>query len=122
MTTAYAIRDTLVSFESNDMCIAQYLIYRGGGFRWRAKILEAVAKSFHVTADDLKSASRHTRHTIPRFAACLMLREEGRMSYPQIGRMLGGRDHSTIIYAVRRARQLLLDDPGFADAYQRACR
>ena len=39
-------------------------------------------------------------------------------SYPQIGRVVE-RDHTTVLYGVKRARQRLTKDPGFKDLYQR---
>jgi chromosomal replication initiator protein len=35
-------------------------------------------------------------------------------SYPDIGRRFGGRDHTTVLHAVRRIEQLKLEDPSIA--------
>jgi chromosomal replication initiator protein len=49
-----------------------------------------------------------------RQALMLVLYEERTLSYPQIGRLLGGRDHTTIMHGVRVARQRRLTDRKFA--------
>lgn len=66
-------------------------------------IMAATAFVFEVSIDDLTSHSRRAAHVQARQAICLLGRQMTTRSYPEIGRMLGGRDHSTIIHGQRVA-------------------
>lgn len=67
------------------------------------EILEQTAKKYGLTVNDLKSA-RRTRGALmqARFEFCWRCKRETLSSFPQIGRVLGGRDHTTIIHSVRK--------------------
>ena len=68
--------------------------------------IDAICAEYGVTFEDIASPSRIPKYTKPRFLVCRMLREEMGWSLPRIGRLLGGRDHTTILSAVRRAREM----------------
>jgi chromosomal replication initiator protein len=65
-------------------------------------ILDAVAKHFGVTLDELRGKARHKEIVTPRHLAMYLLREDARLSYPQIGALLGGRDHSSVVHACEK--------------------
>jgi chromosomal replication initiator protein len=65
-------------------------------------ILDAVAKHFGVTLDELRGKARHKEIVAPRHLAMFLLREDARLSYPQIGALLGGRDHSSVLHACEK--------------------
>jgi chromosomal replication initiator protein len=65
-------------------------------------ILEGVARYFGVTVDDLKGKARHKEIVAPRHLAMYLLRTEAKLSFPQIGTMLGGRDHSSVLHACEK--------------------
>lgn len=71
------------------------------------RILEEVAEYYEVTVEELQSASRHRRVAHPRQMAMYLLREETEFSLPQIGALLGGRDHTTVLYGYERIREQL---------------
>lgn len=87
---------------------------------WR-EILQMVAEANHVTVDDLTGQRRAREFSWPRQEAMWLLRQQRRpngahrFSLPQIGRMLGGRDHTTVLHGVRRHEQRL----AVADVYDR---
>jgi chromosomal replication initiator protein len=62
-------------------------------------ILDAVARHFGVSVDELRGRARHKEIVAPRHLAMFLLREDARLSYPQIGLLLGGRDHSSVVHA-----------------------
>ncbi len=64
-------------------------------------ILPAVARYFGVSLDDLKGKVRERKIVVPRQVAMYLLREDARLSLPEIGQVLGGRDHSTVLHGVR---------------------
>jgi len=47
---------------------------------------------------------------LPRQIAMYLLREEAQISLPQIGEALGGRDHTTVMYACDKVSDLLEED------------
>jgi chromosomal replication initiator protein len=67
-----------------------------------AKILEAVADSERVSVEDLIGQNRSAKIAIPRQLAMYILRQYNELSLPQIGELLGGRDHTTVMYATRK--------------------
>ena len=68
------------------------------------KIIFAVAIKHQVSPLDITSASRMAHITKARDEVCYTLRERG-WSFTAIGRVLGNRDHSTIINAVERHKR-----------------
>ena len=73
-------------------------------------ILTTIAQAYDVTMDELLSHSRSQRIAFPRQIAMYMLREESELSLPKIGEMLGGRDHTTIMYGHDKITDLLERD------------
>jgi len=69
-------------------------------------ILDLVASNYDVTVDDLKGRGRAQRIALPRQVATILLHEEGGLNRSQIGRLLGGRDHSTVSYGLARVNEL----------------
>lgn len=64
------------------------------------QVVEAAAKFYDVSLEDLKGPKRQKEIVRPRQIAMYLLREEVSLSYPKIGQELGGRDHTTVIHAV----------------------
>ncbi len=60
-------------------------------------ILQAVARYYGVKSDDLKGKARHKEIVVPRQLAMYLLREDARLSTPDIGRLLN-RDHTTVLH------------------------
>ncbi len=73
-------------------------------------ILAAVAGHFQTKMPDLLGASRQKEFVLPRQIAMYLLREEVDLSLVKIGEVLGGRDHTTIIYGVRKISRLFQSD------------
>ena len=66
------------------------------------KILEAVAESEGLKIADLTGQNRSAKIAIPRQLAMYILREYNDISLPQVGELLGGRDHTTVMYATKK--------------------
>lgn len=73
-------------------------------------ILFSVAARFGVTLAELHSADRHKRIARARHVAMWLMRQGG-MSYPEIGRAIGNRDHTTVMSAVRKVEAGLEAEP-----------
>ncbi len=67
-------------------------------------ILKSVADFYGVTLNDLTKRSRKKEVVRPRQIAMFLLREEVKLSFPEIGSKLGGRDHSTAIHAYEKIK------------------
>jgi chromosomal replication initiator protein len=75
-------------------------------------ILVAVSNRFGVTPDLLRGPRRACEIVRPRQIAYLMVPElRPDLSLPAIGRQFGDRDHTTIMHGIKRARELMRDDP-----------
>ncbi len=70
-----------------------------------------VAAYFDVKLHDLKGPKRHRAIAHPRMIAMFLSRKLTNMSYPEIGSRFGGKDHSTVISAVRKIERLCGEDP-----------
>jgi chromosomal replication initiator protein len=66
------------------------------------KIIELVAKEWHTTTETLLGRDRSQKIAQPRQVAMYLLRKETDASLPQIGEILGGRDHTTVMYAIKK--------------------
>ena len=81
------------------------------------RILAEICALYGVSLVDLISDRRTACLTRPRQHACYRLRMETPLSLPQIGRLMGGRDHTTILYNYRKfevmrdAGKLVMVDP-----------
>ncbi len=65
-------------------------------------IIQTVAEFYDIAISDLTSHSRKKELVRPRQITMHLLREELKGSYPFIGEKLGGRDHTTVIYACQK--------------------
>jgi len=66
---------------------------------WAHETVISVCEAHRITVDQLVGQRRHRAFVQARHEAAARLRQLGR-SFPEIGRALGGRDHTTIMYAV----------------------
>lgn len=71
------------------------------------RILEEVRHASGFSTHDLNSRRRTYDLVRARHIACWLVRSSTRLSLPEIGRFLGGRDHTTIIHACRRVDDLI---------------
>ncbi len=64
------------------------------------KIVELVAREWKTTVEALLGRDRSQKIAEPRQVAMYLMRKETDASLPQIGEVLGGRDHTTVMYAI----------------------
>ncbi len=75
-----------------------------------SQVLEAVAYIFGISTDELVGRSRTHDIALPRQVAMYLMREEVNASLPQIGEALGGRDHTTVMYACQKVADMIERD------------
>lgn len=78
-------------------------------------IKDVTAKAYGVTKQDLESSCRRRQFAQPRQFAMYLSRELTTCSYPQIGRMFGDRDHTTVLFAYRKIARMVADNPAMAE-------
>jgi chromosomal replication initiator protein len=81
-------------------------------------IQREVASYFDIKLHDLKGPKRHRAVAHPRMIAMYLARRLTAMSFPEIGSRFGGKDHSTVISAVRKIERLVTSDPGLRSVVQ----
>ena len=74
------------------------------------KIQKKVADQFQIKVTELKSPKRLKNIVFPRQIAMYICRKLTNLSYPEIGAKFGGKDHSTIIHAVKKIDKLITED------------
>ena len=70
-------------------------------------VIAVTAEYFDLTPDELRSGSRSRPLVTARQMAMYLCRELTDLSLPKIGERFGGRDHSTVIHANAKVRQLM---------------
>ena len=78
------------------------------------RIKKVVAGHFHVPAADLASKRRTKDLTTPRHLAMYLIKEMLDLPLVQIGKLFGGRDHSTVIHSIRKIEGLLKEGSAFS--------
>ncbi len=78
------------------------------------QIFEAVTKYYSVRLNDLQSKKRHKSIAFPRQVCMYLARRHTRFSLEEIGGYFGGRDHTTVLHAVRTVTKDCVDDPDVA--------
>jgi chromosomal replication initiator protein len=93
---------------------------RPGGNRTHtiADVQQAICTHFSLTPEELLSSARAPRIVWPRQLAMYLARQLTGASLPAIGREFGGRDHTTVLHACRRASQRMADDEETREAVE----
>lgn len=74
------------------------------------KVIEAVADYFHIKPSQLKGDRRDRMLATPRQILYFLFRSEFNLPLMEIGGILGGRDHTTIMYGIKKVSNLMLTD------------
>lgn len=69
-------------------------------------IIKVVATHYNIKEDDLFSKKRTQNIALPRQVAMFLCRALADLSYPRIGELFGGRDHTTVIHAFEKINKM----------------
>src|SRR6186997_1320639 len=78
-------------------------------------IQRVVARQYNVSRSDLLSSRRTANVVRPRQVAMYLAKTLTLRSLPEIGRRFGGRDHTTVLHAVRKIENLVNNDTALAE-------
>ncbi len=79
------------------------------------RIISEVGRTYNVTPEDIRSSKRASQISQARQTAIYVVREITQMSQAAIGEEFGGRDHSTVVYALKQVEKSLKIDPRFKE-------
>jgi len=79
------------------------------------EIQKRVASHFNIRTSDMHSARRARSVARPRQVAMYLAKQLTARSLPEIGRKFGGRDHTTVMHAVKKVDELCEGDVSFAE-------
>ncbi|OQA53148.1 MAG: Chromosomal replication initiator protein DnaA [candidate division WS2 bacterium ADurb.Bin280] len=75
-----------------------------------SKIISCVCKYYSIGKDDLLGRARKKELVLPRQIAIFLIREQTNKSLPEIGKIFGGKDHTTILHAQKKIESSVLID------------
>ena len=80
-----------------------------------SEIQRKVAEYYHIKSEDMNSDRRTRDIARPRQIAMYLTKTMTGLSLPEIGRKFGGKDHTTVLHAVRRIQELITEDNDTAE-------
>lgn len=83
------------------------------------QITDAVTRFYNIKMTDLQSKKRHKSIALPRQICMYFARQKTRFSLEEIGGYFGGRDHTTVMHAIKTITQDRANDPAFAAQLER---
>ena len=96
LTAQNSIRDVLNSSEPVSVTVD--------------KIIAEVARTFNVSAEDIRSKKRTSDVSEARQIAMYIMRETTQLSQKAIGSEFNGKDHTTVIYAITTVKKIMKED------------
>lgn len=74
------------------------------------QIIQVVCHNFSIKREELLGQNRKKRFATPRHVAQYLIRKFTKLSYPEIGELFGGRDHTSVLHAYRRISEQIEKD------------
>lgn len=79
------------------------------------KVLRVVAHAYAIAVDDITGKDKHKNTAEARLVAYWLLRTHTKLSFPEIGRMLGNKHHTSVMSGVRKCGARREKDSAFGD-------
>ena len=79
------------------------------------EIQKKVVEHYNIKLSDMHSPRRSRSVARPRQVAMYLAKSITTRSLPEIGRKFGGRDHTTVIHAIKTIEEIMVNDPNLAE-------
>ena len=79
------------------------------------EIQKKVVEHYNIKLSDMHSPRRSRSVARPRQVAMYLAKSTTTRSLPEIGRKFGGRDHTTVIHAIKTIEEIMVNDPNLAE-------
>jgi hypothetical protein len=76
-------------------------------FRYLDSIIREVESEYGISYDDIKGSRRSPKMSYARHVVFYVAKEATSLSYPDIGRRMGGKDHTTILHGYHRIKKIV---------------
>lgn len=77
------------------------------------KIIDEVSHIYNVTSEEIISQKRSSQISTARQVAMYVVNRVTGLSYTAIGQEFGGRDHSTVVYAINKVKSIIKKNPNY---------
>ena len=74
------------------------------------RVLEVVSEYYGLSSEDILSTKRSSKISLSRAVVAYLCDEYCNMSRCEIGKAIGGRDHTTVVYSIQRIRDMIEKD------------
>ena len=108
----------VVTFELAEEALKDYIIPDMKKTVTMPFILEVIAEQYGITSSQLVSRQKTRDVAFPRQIAMYLCREFTTLSFDDIGKALGGLDHSTVHYGYGKVQKAIKTDPTVASSIE----
>ena len=74
-------------------------------------VIDEVSRYFDVSVDKIKGDRKTADIVLPRQVAMYLIREKTSLSLPEIGKALGGKNHTTVLHSINKISDTMKQDP-----------
>lgn len=101
----HQLRNTPITMEGTKSLITSFNSNTGKKTLNPRFVIDTVTNYYDLTLEDIVGKSREQKLAFPRQIIMFLLREELKVSYPSIGKEIGGRDHTTAMHAYDKIKK-----------------
>jgi len=108
------INDAVIDLELAKQAVGDHTAATASQHPTIQQIIDAITKFYDVKLTDLLSKRRHKSIALPRQVGMWLARKHTRYSLEEIGGYFGGRDHTTVMHAIKAVNSRRHDDPALS--------